>query len=826
MNRLPWRLEALNGTTGLSYDANGNLLSVTDPRSNATPYTYVTMDGLAARKRFFHWEIEFPDVFCAPGSGFDAILGNPPWDIAKPNSKEFFSNIDPLYRAYGKQEALRYQTEYFADEEIERSWLDYNADFRAQSNAMGYFASPFGDPSENEKSQDRLTIVRGGENDRLHTRCRTARAKSRGFADPAHSFRHQGSADLNLDKAFLEQAHALLRVGGRFGFIVPSGLYSDHGTGGLRKLFLDRCRWEWLFGFENRDGIFEIHRSFKFNPVIIEKGGKTESIRTAFMRSKLEDWERAEALVTHYSRAQVERFSPWSKAILEIQSPRDLEILEKTYSNSVLLGDDRAGGWGIRYAQGDFNMTSDSKLFPLRTKWEADGYRPDEYSRWIKGDWRPISELWTELGVKPLPEGERRCTQPPYDSLPIPRADFPQGVVLSREADACVRQERVEAVALPLYQGVMIHQFDHAWKQWIGGSGSKAWELTRGDTKCLTSKFLLAESIYRASEKGLKGFKLGFRDIARTTDERTMIACLVPDRPCGNKVPLLQPASSAWLPMLSATLNSWVFDWAHRARQGGTSINYFIIDEGPLVKPPSSSGAAIATVPIRLGLSALIFSAQWLGFSASFLPIAWRRLWAVSRSERLRLRCIQDSVVAVQYGLADDDLRHVLRNCDHSEAGGDPTGFWRVDKDKDPELRHTVLTLVAFHDLEEKIRACGGDREKGIEAFLNQNDGDGWILPETLRLADYGLGHDERAKQPQPVASHLGPRFYDWQLAQSAEESWRECHLHARNLLGEEGYKQLLADIEAERRGEKPSRVAEEPATPYGQRDKQGKLFE
>ena len=64
---------------------------------------------------------------------------------------------------------------------------------------------------------------------------------------------------------------------------------------------------------------------------------------------------------------------------------------------------------------------------------------------------------------------------------------------------------------------------------------------------------------------------------------------------------------------------------------------------------------------------------------------------------------------------------------------------------KDPELRHTVLTLVAFHDLESKIDAAGGDSERGIEAFLAQNHGEGWMLPETLRLADYGLGHDERA---------------------------------------------------------------------------------
>ena len=70
------------------------------------------------------------------------------------------------------------------------------------------------------------------------------------------------------------------------------------------------------------------------------------------------------------------------------------------------------------------------------------------------------------------------------------------------------------------------------------------------------------------------------------------------------------------------------------------------------------------------------------------------------------------------------------------------------------------------------------------------------MLPETLRLADYGLGHDDRAKEHQPVRACFGPRFYDWQLAQSAEESWRECHLDARNLLGEDGYAKLLTEIE------------------------------
>lgn len=163
-----------------------------------------------------------------------------------------------------------------------------------------------------------------------------------------------------------------------------------------------------------------------------------------------------------------------------------------------------------------------------------------------------------------------------------------------------------------------------------------------------------------------------------------------------------------------------------------------------------------------------------------------------------------DAAMFGVYGLSDNDIKWVLRDCDLPAhvPGTEPRGFWRVDKDRDPEVRHTILTLVAFHDLKRIIKDNGGDRAKGIEAFCSMNNGEGWMLPETLRLADYGLGHDERAKKPQPVRERLGPRFFPWQLEATPEESWKECEIHARNLLGEEGFNRLMKEIAGEQRDE------------------------
>ena len=742
------------------------------PRTFANPpeATRAMAERLARELRFFHWELEFPDVFDASGAGFDAILGNPPWDIAKPVSKEFFSNIDPLYRSYGKQEAVGKQTEYFRSEgadgagkQWEESWLDYNARFRAQSNFASHAASPFGDPEMNDASQNRFTLARGHENRRLHDNWRRERARGRrGFADPAHPFRHQGAADLNLYKLFLEAAHALLRTGGRLGFVVPSGLYSDNGTGALRRLFLERCQWEWLFGIENRDKLFPIDSRFKFNPVIVQKGGATEAIRTAFMRRNLADWERAEKFATPYTRAQVARFSPKSRAILEIQSARDLEILEKIYAGSVLLGDDGPNGWGIRYAT-EFHMTNDSKLFPPRPQWEAKGYRPDEYSRWLLGDWRPIGELWAELGVdpaRPVPakvaledwlfdtsagperrmaearfahghllkpgdvartEWRLRCAQPPYDTLPVPRAVLPAGVVLSREGDAWIREDRVRDVALPLYEGRMIGQFDSSQKGWVSGKGRGAiwrdipWENKQVEPQYLMAQQQCVERLGAAIDKQ----KVAIMNITSSTNARTMIASPMAGVPCSHAIGVLNCPEDICL-TLSAVLSSFAYDFCLRVRFSGLNASWFIIEETPL---PVGSAAdlleAIGSLSTHLRGPTLISSTALFATSKP----------ALIEHERLRIGTILDVLTASAFDLGQDDLLHVLQECDAPQnkigdafqSGNlDPKGFWRIDRDRPPELRRTTLTIIAFHDLEAKVHAERGSRSKGVNAFIAQ----------------------------------------------------------------------------------------------------------
>lgn len=821
--------------------------------------------SLATKLRFFHWELEFPDVFDGLGSGFDAVLGNPPWDIAKPKSDEFFSNLDPLYKSYHNQQAMARQSDLFQDPLVERQWLNYKSRFRAQSNFVRCVANPFGDPEDSEKSMLRFTLSRSSvKNLDLHTRWRTERSHIRGFSDPSHPYRHQGGADLNLYKLFLEVAHAILGCptklegndvegGGRLGFIVPSGIYSDRATKKLRDLFAEHCRWEWLFGIMNQKKIFPIDSRQKFCSIILQKGGSTEAIETVFMRENLADWERAESISISYEIGQVTKFSPTTHSILEIQSEKDLAILDKVYSNGILLGTNSAESWRVRYVR-EFDSSGESKIFMPRPEWDNRGYRPDEYSRWLSGNWRsvellrfdtlgsvdrPISEdsdahvelntstVWhqscsdhspqeTLLGLdtyaRPNKRGvllsQQHSGQLISQSSPPPPPRLRHGLILSRDGRCYISEQEINGVALPFYEGRMIGQYDFSQKGWIRGRGRSAvWDGIPWSHKVIDPQFLMGEDVFSGRTTTNHVFKLAHMRVTSATNTRTAIGSLIPSMPAGDKAPLLCSSSLPQILVLCSVFNSLSFDFLTRLRLIGLHLDYHVLEQSVLPNIRRSAAyRAIVELSARLSFVDQLFSGDLIrickgNYASDLKP-------CLTSAERLRATVVIDAIVAVSYSLTLDELVYILRDCDYPveqirtkgfTSDLDPKGFWRIDKHRHPELRQTILTVVAFCDLCAMICDAGGDREKGIELFVSQNDGEGWMLPEYLRLSDYGLGRDDRASGPQPVAGVLGPRHYDWQLVQTADEIWRERHIHARNMLGEVGYARLIADIAAAR---------------------------
>ena len=710
------------------------------------PQTRAVAQRIAADYRFFHWELEFPDVFRDSGSGFDALLGNPPWDIAKPNSKEFFSNLDPLYRGLGNPEAR--QTELFADAAVERAWLDYSERFVAWSNFVKFASNPFGDPEGAPAAGDSFSIVRGGANAGLHGAWRGARSRSRGFSDPAHPFRSQGGSDLNLYKLFVEQMVRLLQPNGRVGVVAPASIYNDSGAAPLRRLLLGQCDLQWLFSFENRGQIFPIHRSFRFCCLIASRGSRTRSVRMAFGRRELSEWAEAERVVIKVASEDLNLFSPISSSIPEVESARDLEVLRTLFARGTVLGSEGAAAWGIRYVS-EYHMTQARKAGQYVA---ADG---------------------TLVGATHLGPGHWRSGEKTF---------------------------------VAFYTGKMVAPFDFAFQRWVSGHAVRAtWQPLDFAEKDWCPEFVAPLDAVRHRWQG--GTRLVFRDITNATNERTMLASVIPAWPCGNKVPLLAEegqVSVAHQLAVCCVLNSFAYDFVVRNRITGINLNKFILDETP-VPDLATTPVELSVIGARLCMVHEVFAGAWLELLESCPGLGerpWKSHWVVDPADRLELRAIADAIVAHLYGLDEDQFRWVLRNCDVPRdqlsdlafrARLPAKGFWRTGIGAaehawrqawscEPELRLTNLALVAFVELDRLKNSLRGDLAAAVATFAPIKGSGVWRLPDRLRLRDYGLGHDLRAEEAQELRSRL--RRESPTTESVSQTSWSDCRRVAEKLRG------------------------------------------
>ncbi len=344
-----------------------------------------TFERVGEREKFFHWELEFSEVFLETEKpGFDAVLGNPPWDKVLPARKDFYARYDVLIRAFTGNELDRRIRELQA---VHPGLAD---EFKAYSSRTKVVAS----------------ILR----------------KSRDFV---HSQARSGSAHEDVSKYFLDRAARLIGEGGAVGMVAPSVVYNGDGCVGLRWFFLREAAIERFYGFENRRKVFPIHSSYKFVSLVFRKGALgADSFQAAFMRHDLEELEATARRrepghenvapgpapwVVTMRRDEIERLSPDTSAFLEYRGPRDQEIVRRMHEGRPTLGASGARSWEARLVSWRaheviYNSSEDKDLWTDPRSGRL--YSPGHVLGRLPSEFEETLELMRERGFWPVFEGK------------------------------------------------------------------------------------------------------------------------------------------------------------------------------------------------------------------------------------------------------------------------------------------------------------------------------------------------------------------------------------------------------------------------------------
>ncbi|MGH9386097.1 MAG: Eco57I restriction-modification methylase domain-containing protein, partial [Vicinamibacterales bacterium] len=196
------------------------------------------------------------------------------------------------------------------------------------------------------------------------------------FFRESNVYRHQGQGHPNSYQLFVERTTQLVRSGGRFGLIVPSGLATDHGSAALRRRLLERATLDTWLGFTNRAAIFPIHRSVRFILLTGSNDGSTERLTfrcglsdaSALERRPSASREELDGETISIARSRLEAWDPEHLTIPEITSPQMLRILTHLCAVAPALGS--SDSWSARFGR-ELNATDDRKHFQPATNLPA-----------------------------------------------------------------------------------------------------------------------------------------------------------------------------------------------------------------------------------------------------------------------------------------------------------------------------------------------------------------------------------------------------------------------------------------------------------------------
>jgi hypothetical protein len=164
---------------------------------------------------------------------------------------------------------------------------------------------------------------------------------------------------------FTERALQLLKPAGRFGLLLPSGLFSDHGCVRLRRELLEHCGIDGVLSFDNREAMFPIHRGVRFVLVTGSTGQSMPEVPTIsglHSAAPLENVPDAGPIpgAVMLPLSLIRRFSGDMLAMPELRHEHDRRLLAAILSSSTPLGS--ADGWSCRFGR-ELNATDDRIYF-------------------------------------------------------------------------------------------------------------------------------------------------------------------------------------------------------------------------------------------------------------------------------------------------------------------------------------------------------------------------------------------------------------------------------------------------------------------------------
>ncbi|TXR47502.1 Eco57I restriction-modification methylase domain-containing protein [Phyllobacterium endophyticum] len=449
-----------------------------------------------------------------------------------------------------------------------------------------------------------------------------------------------GRGDVNTYALFAENFLRLAQENGRAGTIVPTGIATDATTAPFFGNLVETERLSSLVDFENRDALFEdVHRSFKF--CLLTLGSGVKSADFSFFLSDPSQMQD-EARQFRLSPQQIAKINPNTKTVSVFRSKMDANLTAKLYDKTPVLVDNSRlssqGGWDVKLRT-MFHKSNAATSGEIRT---ARSFGNDGH----------ISEGWL-----PLYEGDYGFQ---YDH----RYSTFQGT----QTIELRSEEKVDPNFEPRFE-------------WVGSK----------------SAFLATLKHWRIGED-VPAF-LAFRRVARSTDERTCLAAILPFLPTANNWIITLSNDVKTLTLLCANYNSLVFDYCLRNSLSQPSIPQGIFEQCPIVTETSYGNSEVEFVTSRV--IELSYTSESLRPFAKKLnyqgnPFIW------SYPRRALLKSELDAFYAIKYGLARDELRYILDPTD--VMGADyPSETFRVLKNKEikefGEYRTRRLVLEAYDRL-------------------------------------------------------------------------------------------------------------------------------